>query len=190
MNKHSRCLKKENSLIILVLIFCLSVGYATIGRTFMITGNSEIKENTWDVHFENVQIITGSVDTNKEPTIDNNNLSIDFDFMLNLPGDFYEFTVDVVNSGTIDAMIESIFMTPVLLIYLNYTIEYQNGEQITSKQLLKVGEAVRLKLRVEYRTDLSPESLPTEIKTSNLGFTVLSAGLTLAAIRTSKHDNL
>ena len=108
--------------------------------------------------------------------INNSNLSINFNFMLNLPGDFYEFTVDVVNKGTIDAMIESFEKTPELTEeqakYLNYIIEYQNGEQLGVNQVVKAGESVRLKVVVEYRKDLNEEDLPTIDNMLNLGFTV------------------
>ena len=50
--------------------------------------------------------------------------------------------------------------------YLNYIIEYQNGEQITTKQLVKQNEFVRVNVRVEYKKDISVEELPTE--TDNL----------------------
>ena len=45
-----------------------------------------------------------------------------------LPGDFYEFTVDIVNNGIIDTMIDSINKALDLIVaqekYLNYIIEY------------------------------------------------------------------
>ena len=163
-------------IIMLVILICISIGYSVMNRILTISGNSEVKRNTWDLHFENIKVKDGSVVAIKEPTIDNSNLSIDFNFMLNLPGDFYEFTVDVVNDGTIDAMIQSVSKTPELTDsqkkYINYIIEYQNGEQITMNQLVPFGEFVRLKVRVEYRSDVLESDIPTINETFNLGFTV------------------
>ena len=170
-------IKKNNYIIlILIVLFCISVGYAVINRTLSITGNSEVVKNTWDIHFENVKVKEGSVTANT-PVIDTTTkLTVNFNVMLNLPGDFYEFTVDVVNSGTIDAMVDSVVKTPTLTAsqakYLNYSIEYQNGEQISTKQLVKANEFVRIKVRVEYRDDLTENDLPTTTETLNLGFTV------------------
>ena len=111
-------------LFILIVLFGVSVGYAAMSRALTINGNSEVKQNTWDIHFENVQIKKGSVTATKEPTLENSNTSVNFSFMLDLPGDYYEFTVDAVNRGTIDAMIDSITKTPELTTeqekYLNY----------------------------------------------------------------------
>ena len=162
--------------IVLLFLFGITIGYAAMNRVLNITGNSEIKHNTWDIHFDNVKVIDGSVTANKIPTVENEKLSVDFNVMLNLPGDFYEFTVDVVNSGTIYAMIDSVVKTPELTDeqkkYINYIVEYQNGKQLTSKQLVSAGSFVRLKVRVEYRKDLVAEDLPTIAQELNLGFTL------------------
>ena len=167
--------KNKNIYVILIILvlFGISVGYAAISRALIITGNSEVRQNTWDIHFENVQVTVGSVIADKEPTIDNTNLSVDFNFILNLPGDFYEFTVDVVNKGTLDAMIESIIKTPTLTVdqekYMNYIIEYQNGEQIISNHLVKANEFVRLKIRVEFKSNIEA-NVPIKNENLNLGF--------------------
>ena len=55
---------------------------------------------------------------------------------------------------------------------MNYIIEYQNGEQITTKQLVKQNEFVRVKVRVEYKKDISVEELPTETDNLSLGFKI------------------
>ena len=172
-------MRRKNKSIYIVLIAValigITIGYAAISRTLNITGNSEVKQNTWDLHFENVKITNGSVEAD-DPTIDNTNLVVNFNFFLNLPGDFYEFTVEVHNDGSIDAMIDSITKTPILTAaqqkYMNYIIEYQNGEQIASKQLVKSNEFVRFKVRVEYRSDVQEADMPTTNETLNLGFSV------------------
>ena len=145
--------KKIYIVFILIVLFRISVGYAAMNRVLNITGNSEVKQNTWNIYFDNVKVKEGSVTSNL-PVIDTTTKStVNFNVMLNLPGDFYEFTVDVVNSGTIDAMVDSVVKTPELTDdqkkYLNYIIEYENGEQITSKQLVLKNSLVRLKVRVE-----------------------------------------
>ena len=61
-------------------------------------------------------------------------------------------------------MIDSVTKTPALTEaqakYLNYIVEYQNGEPITTKQLVAKNSFVRLKVRVEYKTDIDAEDLP------------------------------
>ena len=167
----------KNYIIVLVLLLLvvISIGYAVLNTTLNITGKSNISKNTWDIHFENIQIKDGSVETVKIPTIDNNT-TVDFETQLNLPGDYYEFTVDVVNNGTIDAMIESIVKEPELSTaqqkYLNYIIEYHNGEQLANKQLVEKESYVTLKVRVELRKDIDASDLPEVGDVLYLGFTV------------------
>ena len=167
--------KKYFIVVVLLLLVGIGIGYAVLNTTLNITGKSSISKNTWDVHFENVQIIDGSVEAVKVPTIENST-TVDFEAQLNLPGDFYEFTVDVVNNGTIDALIESITKEPELTSdqkkYLNYIIEYQNGEQIALKQLVKANEFVRLKVRVELKKDIAASDLPEVVDVLNFGFTL------------------
>ena len=161
--------------LIVVLLIGVTIGYAVINTTLNINGKSSISKNTWDVYFDNVVVRDGSVEAVKIPTV-TDKTTVDFEVALNLPGDYYEFTVDVVNGGSIDVMIESITKTPTLTAaqakYLNYIIEYQNGEQIASKQLVFNNSFVRLKVRVEYRTDITENDLPTTTEILNLGFTV------------------
>ena len=92
------------------------------------------------------------------------------------PGDFYEFTIDVVNNGTIDAMIDSVTKTPELsetqAKYFKYIVEYQNGEAITTKQLVEKKSFVRLKVRVEFRSDITASDIPQTGETLSLSFKV------------------
>ena len=154
--------KKNYNVLIILLLICISIGYAVLSTTLNINGKSTISKNTWDVHFDNVQVTDGSVEAVKIPTIEGNT-TVDFEVGLNLPGDYYEFTVDVVNNGTIDAMIESIEKTPELTSaqqkYLNYIIEYQNEEQIQSNQIVNSGKFLRLKVKIEFKKDIDVSDL-------------------------------
>ena len=175
-DKMRRKSKKNYILLIIFILFGVSAGYAVINRTLNITGNTEITKNTWDIYFDNVKVKAGSVTSNL-PVIDTTTkATVNFNTVLNLPGEYYEFSIDVVNSGTIDAMIESIIKTPELTTeqekYLNYIIEYQNREQITSKQLVEKDSFVRIRVRVEYRKDITEFELPITSQSLNLGFSL------------------
>ena len=169
---------RNNLFYILIFIFLMgiSLGYALISKSLSITGTSEVKSNSWDIYFDNVIITPGSVSTVNAPIIDNINYVVNFGVFLNLPGDFYEFTVDVVNFGTIDAMIESFVKTPELTEeqnkYLKYIVEYQNGDEINVKQVISKGSFIRIKVRVEYIFDISENELPIVSQNLNLGFSL------------------
>ena len=158
----------------LISVFSLTMAYAALNAILNISGNAEISASTWNVYLDNVNVSSGSV-SGSSPTI-SNKTTVSFSTTLNRPGDFYEFTVDVKNGGTIDAMIDSVSKTSDLtadqLKYLNYIIEYQSGESINTKQLVLKKSYVRLKVRIEYRKDLVASDLPTTSSTLNLKFTV------------------
>ena len=74
-------------------------------------GNIEYKvehyqQNIKDNDYENIEVETGSVEASV-PTL-TGDTSLDFNVVLDKPGDFYEFSVDVVNKGTLDAMIKTL----------------------------------------------------------------------------------
>ena len=157
--------------IVLVSVFTLSIAYAALNAILTIQGSAQISSAEWDVHFDNVNVTNGSI-SGDNPRITSATTAI-FSTTLNMPGDFYEFTIDVVNDGSIDAMIENITKTPTLSEsqskYLKYEITYQNGESITTKQLVEKNSFVRLKVRLEYRSDITSSNLPTSSETLNLG---------------------
>ena len=167
--------KRTYIIFVLFVLISVTIGYAVLNSTLNINGRSNISKNTWDIYFENIQVQDGSVEAVKIPTIENLT-KVDFEVALNMPGDFYEFTIDVVNDGTIDAMIESILKEPELTEnqkkYLNYIIEYENGEQISTKQLLAKESSVKLKIRVEIKRDIDASDLPEVGDVLYLSFTV------------------
>ena len=147
----------------MVCVFSLTMVYAALSVTLNIVGTTEVVASNWDIHLANAKVKSGSATTDV-PTITGGN-SLSFSTSLTTPGDYYEFTVDVVNGGDIDAMIDSIIKTPELTEaqakYLKYEVSYQNGESITSKQNLAAGSTTPIKVRIEYRNDISSSDIPT-----------------------------
>ena len=149
-------MKKINKkYIIVLLILVISVGFAYLSTNLSIVGVTNVKGNTWDIHFENVQVLH-SVDGNPTPTISSDKATINYTANLNVPGDYFEFTVDVVNAGTVDAMIEDI-VTKIndtdisnMPSYLDFSILYSNGVAILDNQLLEHGKSLSLKVKVEF----------------------------------------
>ena len=102
--------KKYALALVLLLIGCITIGYAALETGLNITGTSTIGENsTWNVHFENVQLgATNTVLTAEGlPAIDAEETSVTYTANLTAPGDVIEFTVDVVNEGGLDAKAEA-----------------------------------------------------------------------------------
>ena len=160
--------------VLVLSIFTLTMAYAALSTTLNINGNAEVSAASWDIYLDNIMLNSQSA-TSNVPTITNKTTAT-FITTLSKPGDFYEFTIDVVNNGSIDAMIDSVTKTPELSAtqskYLNYIIEYQNGESINTKQLVSKKSFVRLKVKLEFRKDITASDLPKQSETVNLSFKV------------------
>ena len=149
------------SAIFFISIF-IGVGYAYLNSQLSIKGQTTIAKASWDVHFENIVKVDGNV-SNPSATITNNATLVNFNVSLENPGDFYEFTVDVVNKGTIDAMVSSLVNTGISAEqqkFLTYTVTYLGNNEIKEKQLLKSGDTTTIDVFIKYRDDISSVDLP------------------------------
>ena len=168
---------KDNIKILLVLLIVgLGLGYAYINSDLNINGTAQENSANWDVHWANVQVSTGSVSASS-PTI-SNQTTVNYSVVLNLPGDYYEFTVDAVNGGSIDAMIDTIdsklngATITNLPDYLKYTVTYSDGVPLEQNHQLLHNTTETYKVRIEYRTDIELNQLPGTNQTLSLQFTV------------------
>lgn len=171
--------KKKKSLIFIItlLIMCFGIGYAYLTTTLSINGTTDIDSNTWDVHWENIQVTSGSVTGDQvlqSPTIGSDETSVSFHIRLKEPGEFYEFTVDAKNDGTIPAMIDTISKTinnsTTIPDYLYYSVTYSDGFPIQNDQMLSVNEKETYMIRIEYKTDLTVDDLPSTAQSLSLSF--------------------
>ena len=164
--------------LILVCVFTLTIAYAALNAVLTISGSAQVTSANWDIHLANPKVTNGSA-TTAVPSITSGK-TLNFSTTLTTPGDFYEFTVDVVNGGSIDAMIESVIKTPELTSeqakYLKYEVSYANGESINDNQIIASGVTMPIKVRVEYRKDLVASDLPS-------GTVQLTLGLVLEYIQ-------
>ena len=170
-----RFLRNKKSFIFL-LILCLGVGFAFLSTQLNITGNTSVSGNKWSVYFTNVEITEGSVDATVEPTTTGTTTtSLEYTVLLDKPGDYYEFTVDAVNAGTIDAMIDSINLTSLdtdVAKYLNYTATYSYGVTLESNDILEKNSTETYKVRVEFKKNIEASDLSEEGINLNLTFGV------------------
>ena len=100
---------------------------------------------------------------------DNATIKLAQNVTLTKPGDFYEFTVNVKNTGTFDANLTGITMSPLTTEqskYLTYEIDY-NGNTYTSTQtglsisLANTSGIVPVKVKVSYVQPEKPADLPS-----------------------------
>lgn len=170
MNKFTKRLKrkirfnsKTNSMVLFLFAFVLllGVGFAYINSSVSVTGAGKVTSSKWDVHFDNVVVNENSfnsVEGKPLPTIVDYS-TVNFNVGLDSPGDFYEFNIDVVNEGTIDAMINEIIVSPELTIdqakMFKYEIAYDDGSKLEKYQSLRAGDKKTLKVIFKYN-DIDP----------------------------------
>ena len=148
-----------------LLFSSLGLGYALISTTLEVDGTANVDDATWDIHFDNIQITSGSVTATTAPTI-TDNTTVTFGATLENPGDFYEFTIDVVNAGTMNAKIDSLEILPVLTAeqsnYFYYAVTYEDGILVKNGDALNAGATETLKIRFLYCELLDTSLYPTE----------------------------
>ena len=164
--------KKTIKLTILSLILLLGIGFAALAANLKIDGTLNVSRTSWDVHFENVSITEGSVTANPAPVSDDTTTT-EMSYTINFtkPGDFFEFTVDIVNAGTIDAMVEDVSnkvyssngTTEITLPgYLTSTVTYYESDEIIEpNHLIAKNTSEKIVVRIEFRQDINASDLPS-----------------------------
>lgn len=165
---------KKYALLLVLLLLFVSVGYAVLNTTLNINGTSTVGKVSWDVHFENLQEVTGSVTPNTKAAIDGAATTITYDISLAEPGDFYSFTVDVVNDGSLTAKLAT---TPVLgglseeqAKYIIYDVYYDNdnADSLQANDTIEAGSSSTIVVEVMFNPDVTADVLPTAEQTLNL----------------------
>lgn len=169
-------MKKKKYLLLFLLLF-ISMGFAYLSTNLNITGVSLIKGNSWDVHFENVKVNKQSVALStgdSAPAISVDGLTINFEVTLNEPGDFYKFTADIVNEGTIDAMVDSLNVEGLSSYssFIGYRVTYDYGREINQYDILRAGETKHIIVYVEYKEDIDKDDLKATDSEINFNVTL------------------
>jgi hypothetical protein len=185
--------KNKKITYLLLLLLGLSIGFAALATTLKINGTANIGKNTWDVYWDRIANQSGVTPDENYPkiTADENNVPkslLTWSVTLDKPGDFYEFTVDAVNAGTIDAEITEIISkygntvipdvidqehpSPVPS-YIKYSVVYadNNEKPAVGEKLLKASDPTdentftrkTYKIRVEYDKDAVTNSIINEM---------------------------
>ena len=168
--------KKIIGLVVLVvMILGITIGYSYLSTTLNINGTSKIGVASWDVHFNNVQVTNGSVtgtQVSQAPTISGTTLT--YNVQLNNPGEFYEFTVDVVNGGSVNAKLAALpavsGVSSAQAVYTDYTFTHTDGTAITNlnNEKIAAGATKTYKVRVAFKNDITSAQLPTSVQNMTL----------------------
>ena len=166
MNKKNR--NNKLVLFLIILILGISIGYSVLSANLRINGVSNVKKINWNVHWENAKVKEGSV-TTIAPTFSEENTVATYSVTLTNPGDYYEFTLDEKNDGTIDAIvnlveskIDGTIINNNIPNYLEYSVTYEDGSAINVGDELNSGQKKTIKVVLKYSENITASDLSDE----------------------------
>ena len=201
--------RKNTIMVLLVLLLTVTIGFAALATTLKINGSASITKNNWSVYWdeESIAVTQGSKGDTIPDVVNGEdgsiNTKVNWNVILELPGDFYEFTIDAVNAGTIDAMITGITSTlpQDLPSYVSYSVTYADGIEPAVNHLLpkgtKSGSTItptteKYKVRIEFKDTITPEqmdAIPEDGLSFDFGYEVQYGQATDDAIQKPSEAN-
>ena len=171
--------RKSTYKVFFLVVVAMTLGFAAINTTLQLIGTLNISRTTWNIHFENATK-TGGVNATTEVKLkDGDNTTVEYQVNLKNPGEYYEFTVDAKNDGTIDAMVTGIsnkvYENSVEITkpdYLDFIVSYGDGTAIENNHLLASTKSETYKVKVMYKDNLTADQLPTSTKSLKFTFSV------------------
>ena len=161
------------SLLLAVVIFT-TVGFAAYTQNLNIGGTVAVEKSKWSIHFDqdSYQLGAGSQDVKADMVSDT---SINFTSTLSKPGDYCTFSIQAVNDGTFNAVLNQLEMSPLSVEqskYLTYTVSYGGTNFTNTNNALDIalnkGVSSNVVVRVEYVAPTDPAELPSSDVTVNL----------------------
>ena len=172
--------KFRKMLLLVIVVLAISIGFAFLSSQLGIYGTSQIYNSRWNIHWDpdSVEVSPGSVDAT-DPVVStstNSNDTVTFSADFTLPGEYYEFTIDAQNEGTIDGELDSSgivkgiyeedgLTTKTLPDYLEYTVTYDDDATPNTGDVLEAGTSQKYKVRLYYKTNSSEIPMDDDITT-------------------------
>ena len=176
-------MKAKNIFIFLLILICsLGIGFAFLRTELKINGTATVNDMRWNIYFDHLVVDSNSVELSTGDTaasISTNKTEVTYAVTLKKPGDFYDFTVDAVNDGTLDAMIDTISSEmggveiTTLPNYMEYSVTYSDGVPLEQYQYLKVGETKTYKVHIGFKKDINASDLTGQIESKSFSFSII-----------------
>ena len=160
--------------VLAIAILVMSVGFAAYSQNLNINGTATFSAAKWSVHFDTSSYAETAAST-AHPTTTPTPSSTDLAYTVTLakPGDKYEFTINVVNEGTMDADLKSITITPSpspVPVYVSHKVNVAGTDYTTTnssitgvtlaKQTGNTPGTQTVKVTVEYLEPANASDLP------------------------------
>lgn len=147
---------------IIVLILFISIGFAYLSTNMNLKGTGIFKENSWDIYFDNLIEESYKTEITSAATIESKT-TIDFSINLKQPKSSYTMYANIVNDGSIDAMLDSFTINNTLdeneEKAIDIKVSYSDGVELTKNDLLKENSFDTIKVIVIYKNDIDSSEL-------------------------------
>ncbi len=174
-NTNKMSTKKYITILVISFIFLNVLGYALISSSVKWQKEKADRIGVWDVSFKNIEVDKGSVDAVVPATISSNGDEISYIVDLINQDDYYKFQVDVVNDGTLDAKVDSIFkssLSPEQQQLIDFDVTYTDGSFITKNDLLEDGQSKEVTVLVKYKDGIDLNKLSADLAEIDLKFSI------------------
>ena len=168
----------------LFIIITLTIAFASLARQLKVAGQGTMDPANFDIHFINLSNpeINGGASVVTEPVLANKGASInDIEVNLKLPGDSITYTVDIVNTGDINAKISNIekeidcnqMNSEDLNEIFEFSVYYTDTEtQLQLNDELQPSDRKNITIKIKYKDIEDPDLLPSEALTIDLSYSV------------------
>ncbi|MDO4996183.1 MAG: InlB B-repeat-containing protein [Bacilli bacterium] len=167
--------RKNKKTIIILLILFISIGFAYLSTNLFLSGTGIFSANSWDIYFDNVDEETYKTDIVSAASV-SNKVTINASINLKQPKSTYTMYADIVNDGSIDAMLDSWTITNDMdtdeAKVFDINLTYADGVELTKYDLLSKESVDSIKLTVVYKDDISNSELLTADGSLNLSITL------------------
>lgn len=173
--------KMRRNLTIAIVIMFIALGFAFLSTKLDISGFYGIKSMKWKIYWKNVVVNENSV-VAPAPTLNTDSTKVTYQITLDEPTDFYEFTVDAVNDGTMDAIVSTVERSAYdstgtnkvdIPAYLEYKVtNVSDDTELAIGQELPRKSTKKYKVRVSIKSGLSFDELPSTNSSIRLVFSV------------------
>ena len=161
--------------IMLLISLVIGIGYAYLTSNLSISGQTEVVKNTWNIHFENLIVSDGSVTASTPATIDNNYTIINYGVILSRPGDYYEFTVDIKNDGSVSGKVNTSTLSGLTADaekVIDYSIKYIDETPVSINDIIMPNTKKTIKVRIYYKKDIENDEIPSSNLNLSLTYSI------------------
>lgn len=184
---------------LILLVLFISIGYAVLTTVFNVNSSVSLSKVSFNIHFDNVVISEGNkaeVAEGNDARITNDaKTEITFAVSLKKLGDYYSFTTDIINEGTIPGKVKSIDLNGLSdsqKKLLKYDVYYtESGRNIKPGDYVgpELSKNITFDLVYELDADISNEDMPTDDVTVQCTLVITMENGTLNEYRSRAASN-